>query len=173
MITTYDHEDAERLVASAEEAVPVIGTLLERARDAGAPVIYVNDNFGHWRSDQRALVEDAVRSEHGSLVEPIVPDEDSMFVVKARHSIFYETPFGYLLRQQGIDEIVMTGQATEQCILYSALDAHIRHIPVIVPREAVAHIHEDLAEAALRMMEINMDADVVAADDVRFEGDES
>ena len=96
-----------------------------------------------------------------------------MFVVKARHSIFYETPFGYLLRQQGIDEIVMTGQATEQCILYSALDAHIRHIPVIVPREAVAHIHEDLAEAALRMMEINMDADVVGADDVRFEGDES
>jgi len=173
MITTYDHEDAELLVASAEEAVPVIGTLLERARDAGAPVIYVNDNFGHWRSDQRALVEDAVRSEHGSLVEPIVPDDDSMFVVKARHSIFYETPFGYLLRQEGIDEIVMTGQATEQCILYSALDAHIRHIPVIVPREAVAHIHEDLAEAALRMMEINMDADVVGADDVRFEGDES
>ena len=81
MITTYDHEDAELLVASAEEAVPVIGTLLERARDAGAPVIYVNDNFGHWRSDQRALVEDAVRSEHGSLVEPIVPDDVSMVVV--------------------------------------------------------------------------------------------
>jgi nicotinamidase-related amidase len=68
---------------------------------------------------------------------------------------------------------VLTGQATEQCILYSALDAHIRHIPVIVPRDAVAHIHEDLAEAALRMMEINMEADVVGADDVRFERDAS
>src|SRR4051794_3409366 len=173
MINTYDHEDAERLRESVQSVVPVIATLLDRARDPGAPVIYVNDNFGHWRSDQRALVDDAVKSERGALVEPIVPDEDALFVVKARHSIFYETPLGYLLRQEEIDEIVMTGQATEQCILYSALDAHIRHIPVIVPREAVAHIHEDLAEAALRMMEVNMDAEVVGADDVRFDADGS
>ena len=102
-------------------------------------------------------------------MEPIVPDDDAMFVVKARHSTFYETPLGYLLRAEQIDEIVLTGQATEQCVLYSALDAHIRHIPVIVPRDAVAHIHEDLAEAALRMMEINMQADVVDSDDVGFE----
>jgi nicotinamidase-related amidase len=173
MINTYDHEDAELLLRSAENAVPVISTLIERARDAGAPVIYVNDNFGQWRSDQRALVESALNSDHGSLVEPIVPDEDAMFVVKARHSIFYETPFGYLLRQEGIDEIVMTGQATEQCILYSALDAHIRQIPVIVPRDAVAHIHEDLAEAALRMMELNMEARVVSAGDVRLDAEDS
>jgi nicotinamidase-related amidase len=173
MINTYDHEDAERLRASAEEVVPVIGALLERARDASAPVIYVNDNFGQWRSDQRALVENAIGSEHGSLVEPIAPNEDAMFVVKARHSIFYETPLDYLLDQEGVDEVVMVGQATEQCILYSALDAHIRHIPVIVPRDAVAHIHEDLAEAALRMMEINMEAEVVGADEVRFDEDGS
>jgi nicotinamidase-related amidase len=171
MINTYDHEDAERLRESAEEVVPVLRGLVERAREAGAPVIYVNDNFGQWRSDQDALVEDALAGEHGSLVEPIVPDEDALFVVKARHSIFYETPLEYLLRSEEIDEIVLTGQATEQCILYSALDAHIRHIPVIVPREAVAHIHEDLATAALRMMEVNMDAEVVAADDVRFDED--
>ena len=171
MINTYDHEDAERLRESAEEVVPVLRELVERAREAGAPVIYVNDNFGQWRSDQDALVEDALAGEHASLVEPIVPDEDALFVVKARHSIFYETPLEYLLRPQEIDEIVLTGQATEQCILYSALDAHIRHIPVIVPREAVAHIHEDLASAALRMMEVNMDAEVVAADDVRFDED--
>jgi nicotinamidase-related amidase len=132
------------------------------------PVIYVNDNFGQWRSDQDALVEDALAGEHASLVEPIVPDDDALFVVKARHSIFYETPLEYLLRQEEIEDVVLTGQATEQCILYSALDAHIRHIPVVVPRDAVAHIHEDLAEAALRMMEVNMEAEVVAADEVTF-----
>ena len=168
MINTYDHEDAERLRASAEEVVPVLGKLVERARKADAPVIYVNDNFGEWRSDHRALVDEALSGEHGSLVEPIVPDEDAMFVVKARHSIFYETPLEYLLDQEDIEEVVLTGQATEQCILYSALDAHIRHIPVIVPRDAVAHIHEDLAAAALRMMEVNMEAEVVAADEVTF-----
>jgi nicotinamidase-related amidase len=171
MINTYDHEDAEKLRESAERVVPVLGGMVERARAAGAPLNDVNDNFGQWRSDHRALVRDALQGEHAALVEPIVPDEDAMFVVKARHSIFYETPLEYLLRQQEIDEIVLTGQATEQCILYSALDAHIRHIPVLVPREAVAHIHADLAEAALRMMEVNMDAQVVGADEVRFEAE--
>ena len=171
MINTYDHEDAEKLRESAEQVVPVLGEMVQRARAAGAPIIYVNDNFGQWRSDHRALVQDALEGEHASLVEPIVPDEDAMFVVKARHSIFYETPLEYLLRQEDVEDIVLTGQATEQCILYSALDAHIRHIPVLVPREAVAHIHADLAEAALRMMQLNMEARVVGAYEVRFDAE--
>ena len=58
----------------------------------------------------------------------------------------------------------MTGQATEQCILYSALDAYVRHFRVTVPRDAVAHIHEHLAEAALEMMETNMRAEITTAD---------
>jgi nicotinamidase-related amidase len=169
MINTYDHEDADRLRESAERVVPVLADLVKRARDAGAPIIYVNDNFGEWRSDQQTLVADALAGEHASLVEPIVPDDEAMFILKARHSIFYETPLEYLLRQEEIEEVVLSGQVTEQCIVYSALDAHIRHIPVIVPRDAVAHIHEDLAQASLKMMEINMDAEVCAADDVRFQ----
>jgi nicotinamidase-related amidase len=168
MINTYDHEDAEHLRRSVEQVVPVLGDLVRSAREAGAPVIYVNDNFGKWRSDHRQLVDDALAGEHAALVEPIVPDEGAMFVVKARHSIFYETPLEYLMRQEGIGELVLAGQATEQCILYSALDAHIRHIPVVVPRDAVAHIDEQLAAAALRMMERNMAAELCAAADVRF-----
>jgi nicotinamidase-related amidase len=63
---------------------------------------------------------------------------------------------------------VLIGQVTEQCILYSALDAYIRHHDVVVPRDAVAHIHEHLADAALELMEINMDAEVCATDDCRL-----
>jgi len=43
--------------------------------------------------------------------------------------------------QEGVDRVVLTGQVTEQCILYSALDAYIRHLEVRVPPDAVAHIH--------------------------------
>ncbi|HET9720235.1 MAG TPA: isochorismatase family protein, partial [Solirubrobacteraceae bacterium] len=53
----------------------------------------------------------------------------------------------------------------EQCILYSALDAYVRHFDVVIPRDAVAHIDPDLARAALRMMERNMRAAVVPATD--------
>ena len=63
--------------------------------------------------------------------------------------------------EHDVERVVLAGQVTEQCILYSALDAYIRHFDVTVPRDAVAHIHEDLADAALRMMETNMSADVV------------
>jgi len=64
-----------------------------------------------------------------------------------------------------VTRLTLIGQVTEQCILYSALDAYIRHLEVGVPRDAVAHIHQDLADAALRMMQRNMDADVSPARD--------
>lgn len=166
MINTYDHKDADLLLPSAGAVVPVVADLLRRARGRSLPVIYVNDNFGEWRSCRDELLEEALNGPHGSLVDPLKPDEDSLFVLKARHSVFYETPLEYLLRHQGIDQLVLTGQVTEQCVLYSALDAHIRHFQVTVPKDAVAHIHEDLAQAALRMMERNMGARVCTSEDL-------
>jgi nicotinamidase-related amidase len=151
-----------------EQIVPAVAELIARAGDEGAPVIYVNDNFGAWTSDRRALLEAALAGRHRHLVEPVAPADDALFVVKARHSIFFQTPLEYLLGQEDVDRVVLTGQVTEQCVLYSALDAYIRHLQVVVPRDAVAHIHEHLAEAALELMERNMDAEIAAASDVRF-----
>ncbi|WP_407554579.1 isochorismatase family cysteine hydrolase [Streptomyces sp. Pv4-95] len=158
MLNSYEHQDAERLLPSVREALPNITRLIEQAREHDAEVIYVNDNFGLWRSHHDELLDVVLRGPHADLVEPIRPDEESLFVVKARHSIFFETPLEYLLRQHGIDTIVLCGQVTEQCVLYSALDAHIRHLNVIVAEDACAHIHGDLATAALQMMERNMRA---------------
>jgi nicotinamidase-related amidase len=160
MINGYDFPDAEKVVPSAERALPAIEQLIAKAPERDMPVIYVNDNFGHWRSNRDELVEEALRGEQRRLVEPIRPGDDALFVVKARHSIFYQTPLEYLLNQEDVGSLVLTGQVTEQCILYSALDAYIRHLHVRVPPDAVAHIYEDLADAALRMMERNMDADL-------------
>lgn len=160
MINTYDHKDADLLLPSVTSVVPVLTGLLERARQKDVPVIYVNDNFGEWRSHHGELLEHALAGPHAELVEPLRPDRSSLFVVKARHSIFFDTPLTYLLHQQGIERLVLSGQVTEQCVLYSSLDAHIRHFDVVIPRDAVAHIHADLAEAALRMMERNMGAQV-------------
>jgi nicotinamidase-related amidase len=163
MINGYDFPDAEKVVPSAEQAVPNIERLIESAPGDDMPVIYVNDNFGHWRSNRDELVEEALNGNQPNLVEPIRPGDESLFVVKARHSIFYQTPLEYLLNQEDVGSVILTGQVTEQCILYSALDAYIRHFDVRVPPDAVAHIHEDLAEAALTMMERNMSADLTPA----------
>jgi nicotinamidase-related amidase len=166
MLNTYEHEDAETLTRSVREVLPNIVDLIERATDDDdVEVVYVNDLYGHWNAGRAELLERVMEGSYRELVEPIAPAEDALFVVKARHSIFYETPLEYMLRQQGIEKLVLVGQVTEQCILYSALDAYIRHMEVVVPRDAVAHIHEDLADAALRMMEVNMRAEVVPAAD--------
>ncbi len=168
MINTYDHEDAELLVPSVRRVVPVLAELIGRARKADAPVIYANDNFGLWRSHHGELVNAALARPHADLIEPIRPDDESLFVVKARHSVFYETPLAYLLWRLDVGQVVLTGQVTEQCVLYSALDAHIRHLEVTVPRDAVASIHPHLASAALEMMERNMGARILTAREVDF-----
>ena len=165
MLNTYDHEDGEALAANVREAMPGIVNLLERARAAGAPVIYVNDNNGDWNTSAGELTERALGGRHRELVEPIAPPHEVAFVLKARHSVFYETPLEYLLGEMDVTSLVLAGQVTEQCILYSALDAYVRHFAVGVPPDAVAAIHSDLAEAALRMMERNMRAELRPAGD--------
>jgi nicotinamidase-related amidase len=168
MLNTYEHADADRLTRSVERSLPGMERMIERARESDALTIYVNDNFGAWRSSRQELLENALRGRYGNLVEPIAPGDDALFVVKARHSIFFQTPLEYLLGQEDVDRVVLIGQVTEQCILYSALDAYIRHFEVAVPRDAVAHIHEHLADASIELMELNMDADACDAADCRL-----
>jgi nicotinamidase-related amidase len=169
MLNRYDHADAEPLVESVRERVGAMRELIAAAREREVLTVYVNDNFGDWSATAASLSEQALDGRRPELVEPIVPPPGVPFVIKARHSIFYETQTDYLLRQQEIRRIVLLGQVTEQCILYSALDAYVRHFEVAVAPDAVAHIHADLAEAALRMMELNMRARLVPADGRAFD----
>ena len=168
MLNSYEHADAENLTRSVEETLPAMERLLERAAGDDVLTIYVNDNFGAWNSNRDELVETVMGGEFAHLVEPIAPKDETLFVVKARHSIFYQTPLEYLLQEHDVDRVVLIGQVTEQCILYSALDAYIRRFQVVVPRDAVAHIHEQLADAALELMEVNMYVEVCTVDDCRF-----
>src|SRR5689334_11195069 len=120
MLNAYDFEDADALAANAEPVVPRIAELVERAReDDDTQLLFVNDNYGHWNSSRDELVEIALDGRHPDLVEPLKPDHEDLFIVKARHSIFYGTPLEYLLGQLGVQSLILTGQVTEQCVLYS------------------------------------------------------
>jgi nicotinamidase-related amidase len=168
MLNSYEHDDAEALTKSVETVLEPISKLIARAQDEGVDIIYVNDNYGDWNSSSEELAQQALDGARADLVEPILPPEGVDFVIKARHTIFYMTPLEYLLGQKEIGHLVLVGQVTEQCVLYSALDAYVRHFRVSVPRDGVACIHENLADAALEMMERNMDAEVTSCADVSF-----
>jgi nicotinamidase-related amidase len=168
MLNSYEHEDADELTKGVEPIVEPLSGLIARAGDEGVDVIYVNDNYGDWNSSQEELAERAMDGARPDLVEPLLPPDGADFVIKARHTIFYMTPLEYLLGQKEIGHLVLAGQVTEQCILYSALDAYVRHLEVSIPRDGVAHIHEHLAEAALEMMKRNMSAEIASCADARF-----
>jgi nicotinamidase-related amidase len=169
MLNTYDHDDAERLADQVERALPRISSLIERARESDVDLIYVNDNYDDWHTSAERLSERALDGRHPELVEPVLPAADDPFVVKARHTIFYGTPLEYLLFTREVSRLILVGQVTEQCILYSALDAYVRHFDVVIPHDAVAPIHPELGDAALKMMERNMRAELVRAEDCRLD----
>jgi nicotinamidase-related amidase len=168
MLNPYEHEDADELTKSVEAIVEPVRALIARAGDHDVDTIYVNDNYGDWNSSSEELAQRALEGARPDLVEPILPPDGADFVIKARHTIFYMTPLEYLLGQKEIDHLVLVGQVTEQCILYSALDAYVRHLEVTVPPDGVACIHENLADAALEMMERNMGAELTGYADVAF-----
>ena len=89
----------------------------------------------------------------------------ALFVQKVRHSAFYESSLNHLLNIKDIETVVLAGQVTEQCILYTALDAYIRGFDIRVVREACAPLDDELGDAALKMMERNMSADLIEAAD--------
>jgi len=168
MLNDYDHPDGDALRESARKALGPIGRLTERARAAGALIVHVNDNHGRWdagRDELAALARTGLPDEN---LDAIVPAGGAPLVVKARHSVFYGSPLQYLLETHQVGRLILAGQVAEQCILYSALDAYIRHFQVVVPSDAVAHIAADLKRAALQMMQRNMQAQIVLADEVEI-----
>ncbi|ANW65842.1 isochorismatase [Mycobacterium sp. djl-10] len=166
MLNAYEHPDADKLVPNVEPTVEPLADLIARTRKRDdADLIYVNDNYGDFTADHSGLVASALDGARPDLVKPLVPDENCRFLMKVRHSAFYATSLGYLLNQLDAQRVILTGQVTEQCILYSALDAYVRHFEVVVARDCVAAIDNELGRAALTMMESNMRASILDAAD--------
>ncbi|WP_029109718.1 isochorismatase family cysteine hydrolase [Mycobacterium sp. URHD0025] len=164
MLNHYRHEDAEKLAPNVAPIIDPLVGLIEAARSRDdVDLIYVNDNYGDFAAQFSDIVDAALAGEHPDLVRPIVPADDCLLLTKVRHSVFYATALHYLLGRLGSRRVVLAGQVTEQCILYSALDAYVRHFDVVVPADAVAHIDAGLGDAALEMMRRNMSAKVVPA----------
>ncbi|MHC9293897.1 cysteine hydrolase family protein [Mycobacterium sp. LTG2003] len=164
MLNSYQHEDAELLAPNVARIIDPLVNLIKAARERDdVDLIYVNDNYGDFTAQFSDIVESALDGERPDLVRPILPEDGCLLLTKVRHSVFYATALDYLLGRLGTERVILAGQVTEQCILYSALDAYVRHFDVVVPADAVAHIDAGLGAAAVEMMRRNMSAEVVPA----------
>jgi nicotinamidase-related amidase len=130
----------------------------------------VNDNFGRWRSDFRRIVnhclDDDVRGR--PVVEQLLPDENDYFVLKPKHSGFYNTTLDLLLEHLQAKTLVITGMATDACVLFTAADAYMRDFRVIVPRDCVTALTPAVHRTALNQMRTTIKAEIVDSRRIDF-----
>jgi nicotinamidase-related amidase len=139
MISSWDFPDGDKLGRAALAIAPRIGALKQRCLLAGVPTVYVNDNRGRWRSEFRELVRvSASESAIGAqIAESLLPHEDDYSVLKPKHSAFYATPLDLLLRHLRVRRLIVTGVASDQCIVMTAAEARMRDYDVVVPGDCV------------------------------------
>ena len=140
VINDLDFPGSAELVRQAEPMSLRIERLAQRARARRVPVIYVNDNFGRWRSDWRQVIDLclAESSPGRHMVARLQPRPEDYFVLKPKHSGFHSTTLDLLLRDLGVGTVVLAGVATDICILFTANDAYMRGYEVVVPSDCVA-----------------------------------
>jgi nicotinamidase-related amidase len=156
MINDLDFPEGEQLLVDALPAAKKIAELKLRARRAGVPVIYVNDNFGRWRSDFRAQVDHCLEatSRGREIVQLIRPQDDDYFVLKPKHSGFFSTTLQVLLEYLEVETVVLVGVAGNNCVLFTANDAYMRDFHLVVPRDCVASNTAEENHIALEHMRI-------------------
>lgn len=161
MINDLEFEGGEALLPHALPVAERIAALKQRAHEAGVAVIYVNDNFGRWRSDFGDVLQHCLRDDvRGcALAERLRPGPDDYTVLKPKHSGFYSTTLDTLLQYLGAQRLVLTGITGDICVLFTANDAYMRDLHLNVPADCVASVSPEENENALRFMARVLDVD--------------
>jgi len=170
VINDLDFPEANQLLRFARPMARKILRLKQRAKKAGVPVIYVNDNFGRWRSDFRRQIAHCLRqgSRGREIVSLLRPEEDDYFVLKPKHSGFFSTTLHTLLSYLDSKKLIITGIAGNFCVLFTANDAYMRDYDLIVPSDCIASNSAEENGQALSLMRKFLKADTRPSTKVRF-----
>ena len=169
-INDLEFEGGDKLLPQALAAAKATAALRKRAKQAGVPVIYCNDNFGRWRSDFRTLLEHVLHDEvrGKAIAELLAPDEEDYFVLKPKHSGFHSTTLEVLLSHLGAQTLILTGIAGNFCVLFTAHDAYMRDFKLVVPRDCLASEEETDNRHALQHMADTCKADTGPSSAIDF-----
>jgi nicotinamidase-related amidase len=172
VINDLEFESGEKLLRHALPMAERLAALQRRAKEAGVPVIYVNDNFGKWQSDFKKILEHVLRDDVRGrpLAEALRPDDDDdYFVLKPKHSGFFSTTLDILLDYLGARTLVLTGLTGDICVLFTAHDAYMRDFNLVIPADCVASSDPSENEYTLRKMRTLMDADIRPSAEIDLE----
>jgi nicotinamidase-related amidase len=170
VINDLEFQDGEKLAATAVPVAGNIARLKLEAKSNGVPCLYVNDNFGQWQSDFKHLVSSCMRDgiRGAPLVKQFLPQRDDYFVLKPRHSGFFQTPLDLLLRDLGARQLILCGLTTDSCVLFTANDAYLRGFDILVPADCSAAMSGNRHTAALGQMRRTLKAVTVESPNIDF-----
>ncbi|HEY1403793.1 MAG TPA: isochorismatase family cysteine hydrolase, partial [Pyrinomonadaceae bacterium] len=171
VINDLEFSSGERLLKHALPAAEKLVGLKRRAKQAGVPVIYVNDNFGRWQSDFNKLLKHCLEEDvcGRPLAELLKPDDDDYFVLKPKHSGFFSTTLDTLLEYLQVKILVLTGLTGDICVLFTANDAYMRDFHLVIPSDCVASADADENRHALEHMERVLKADTRPSTEIDFD----
>jgi nicotinamidase-related amidase len=160
VINDFDFPGADQLLRYARPMARNLLRLKQRAYKAGVPVIYVNDNFGRWKSDFRRTLEHCAQHGRGrDVVKLLRPEENDYFVLKPKHSGFFSSALDTLLRYLQTQTLILTGIAGNFCVLFTANDAYMRDFNLFVPADCTVSNTKKENDSALRLMKKFLKAD--------------
>ena len=166
VVNDFDFPEGEQLLKLALPVGKNIADLKKRTKAEGIPAVYVNDNFGRWRSDFKKTVAHCREARGKQFVEMLLPDEDDYFVLKPKHSGFYSTTLALLLEHLAAKNLILTGIAGNNCVLFTANDAYMHDFKLFVPSDCVVSNTEEENLHALKQMQTVLKADTTLASEL-------
>lgn len=161
-INPLDFDGAQELAPAALSAARSANTLKSSVLAEGGRCIYANDNYGTWRSNFPELWRRCSRMKGvpGQIARRLRPGREDLTVLKPRHSAFYGTPLQLMLDQLKTRELILCGIATDNCVLFTAMDAYLRGFRLWVPADCAAAETQDAHRQALEHMNRVLKADI-------------
>jgi len=164
MLNDFVLEGAPLEVPSARGVVLNIKSEIEKAREAGVPIIYVCDshNENDLEFERMGWPAHAVEGSEGAKVfSELKPLPEDTVVAKKRYSGFYGTSLEAVLKEKGITSLLVTGCVTNICVLYTVADAVQREYKVKVLKDCVAGLNQEDHEFALKQMREVLGAEII------------
>jgi nicotinamidase-related amidase len=168
VLTTFQFPDGDAILRSALRVRDALVRLKARAREVAVPVLYVNDNFGDWRSEKEVMLGRCLEAKGSKFVRPLLPDSEDYFVLKPMHSAFYMTPLEVLLQHLQVKTLVLAGLTSTSCITATAHDANMRGFEILIPPDCSCARTAKEHNQALTLLQATSAAKLTRSNSVRF-----
>jgi nicotinamidase-related amidase len=151
----------------AKHIIPNIKRLIQAAREANVPIVYCNDAHLPVDPELKKWGEHAMKGTEGAEVIPeLKPGKGDYVFEKRTYSGFFETGLDLLLREMGVDTIILTGLDTNICVRHTAADGFFRGYKIVVPKDATEALSEQEYRQGLGYIKKVYDADITETDNI-------